>query len=118
MQMFSVRKPKQPLLFSLLVGGGLAAMLMAGCTVAAAAALPAAVLADEPNRQRQQDKNHDHHNYTCHFQIASIHYYTTKICGGQVYILCAAAHTTRSRKEATVYGKYRCYLRCVQLCTS
>ena len=34
--------------------------------------------------------------------IASNHYYTTKTCGGQVYILCATAHTTRSRKEATI----------------
>ena len=41
-------------------------MPVAGCTVSAAAALPAAVLADKPNRQRQQHKNHDDHNYTCH----------------------------------------------------
>ena len=47
--------------------------------------------------------------------IASAYYYTTKRRGRQVYILRAAVHTTHSRKEATIYGKYRCYLRCVQL---
>ena len=35
--------------------------------------------------------------------IASAYYYTTKRCSRQVYILHAAAHTTRSRKEATIW---------------
>ena len=77
MQMFSLG---DTLLFGRVpMGGGdlgIAALVLAAGAVSAAAALPAAVLADKTNGQRQQNKNYNHNNDACHIRYPPVFAFT------------------------------------------